>query len=80
MKWTFPKSAAVLAAIIAVSSAFTDPASVPWLTTLIGEHATTKLAALCSLVAMLSHSLQGDNGEAAKAAKAVEEGQRPSSP
>jgi len=65
-KFTLPKTASILALVVAIASALTDPVAVPWLTTLLGVNATTKLAALCSIIAALSHSLQGAGGEPVK--------------
>lgn len=63
MKWTLPKGVSYAAILVAVASVFTTPENAPWLTELLGTSATTKLAALATLVAALSHSLQGTGGK-----------------
>lgn len=43
--------------VIAIGAIFVDPATVPFLTTLLGEHAATKLSAFGALLAAIGRAL-----------------------
>ncbi len=52
-----PKSVTALGLLMAVAAILVDPAHVPWLTTLLGAAATTKLAAVGALLSALGRAL-----------------------
>jgi hypothetical protein len=55
---SLPRSATALAAVVAIAAVLVDPATIPWLTQLLGEHAATKVAAIAALIASLGRALQ----------------------
>ena len=52
-----PRYVTIFGLILAVTSIFLDPSTVPALTTVFGEAATTKLAAIGALIASLGRAL-----------------------
>lgn len=54
---TLPKSATLAGLLIAVAAVLVDPATLPWLAQLLGEHAATKLAAVGALIASFGKAL-----------------------
>jgi hypothetical protein len=55
---SLPRSATALAAVVAIAAVLVDPATVPWLAQILGEHAATKVAAIAALIAALGRALQ----------------------
>lgn len=54
----FPKGVTVFGVVLAVGAVLVDPGTVPFLATLLGEHAATKVAALGAVVSALGRALQ----------------------
>lgn len=54
---TLPKSATIAGLSVAIAAVLVDPATMPWLAQLLGEHAATKLAAVGALVASFGKAL-----------------------
>ena len=54
-----PKSVTVAGLVLALAAVFVDPANTPWLTSLLGEHTATKLAAAGAILAALGRALFG---------------------
>lgn len=54
---SLPKSATLSGLVVALAAVLIDPASLPWLTHLLGEQAATKLAAVGALVAAFGRAL-----------------------
>jgi hypothetical protein len=54
----FPKGVTVFGVVLAVAAVLVDPATVPFLAQLLGEHAATKVAALGAVLSALGRALQ----------------------
>ena len=52
-----PKSVTVLGVVLAVAAVVVDPANAPWLTDLLGEQASAKLAAVGAMLAALGRAV-----------------------
>lgn len=53
-----PKGVTVFGVVLAVSTVFFDPAVIPFISTLVGDCAAEKLAALGALIASLGRAVQ----------------------
>lgn len=54
----FPKGVTVFGAVLALAAVFVDPATLPFVAQLLGEHAATKVAAAGAVIAALGRALQ----------------------
>lgn len=52
-----PKSVTIAGLVLALAAIFVDPSSQSWLTTLLGEQAATKLAAIGALLSALGRAV-----------------------
>ncbi len=52
-----PKGVTIVGLVLALAALFVDPASQPWLVTILGEHAATKLAAIGALLSALGRAV-----------------------
>lgn len=60
-----PRSVTISGLLLAVAAVVVDPASLPWLTELLGASATTKLAAVGALISAMGRALVPPASEAA---------------
>lgn len=65
-----PRSVTISGLLLAVAAVIVDPASVPWLTELLGAAATTKLAAVGALISAMGRALVPPASEAPAAPEA----------
>lgn len=54
-----PKGVTIAGLLLAIGGLFVDPATTPFLTTLLGDHAGAKVAAAGALLAALGRALLG---------------------
>lgn len=54
----FPKSLTLVGVVVAIAAVLVDPAVVPFLSTILGEHVATKIAALGAIIAAFGRALQ----------------------
>jgi hypothetical protein len=54
----FPKGVTLFGAVLAIAAVLVDPATIPFVAQLVGEHAATKVAALGAVIAALGRALQ----------------------
>jgi len=52
-----PRYVTIIGLVIAIVASLTDPALVPFLTTILGDQATAKIAALGALIAAVGRAL-----------------------
>lgn len=52
-----PKSVTILGVVLAVAAVVVDPVNAPWLTDLLGEQASAKLAAVGAMLAALGRAV-----------------------
>lgn len=52
-----PKSVTVFGLVVALAAVVIDPANQPWLVTLLGDHAATKLAAVGAILSSMGRAV-----------------------
>lgn len=52
-----PRSVTAAGLLVAVAAVLVDPSAAPWLASLLGEHAATKLAAVGALISSFGRAL-----------------------